>query len=411
MRILYISGDLGIEVGGRKGASTHIRETCSQLAKRGHEVLLVTPSPGECESPSFEIVAVEPPRAKWMGMDLRYALLNWKLKGIVSEVIHRFRPDVVYERYALYQSASQHLCNKLGLPRILEVNSILSQEMCHRLKFPSWAARVERAIWAGERAIICVSKVLQKAICEKVAAARGAPEHIIVSPVGVDPEQFHPAVTPVDWEKLGIPGRRIVGYAGTLTRWHGIDLLFDAATTARDRQLPLCFVVIGGEPEKIAALRRKAWELNVGDQLRFLGSFPHGEIPSLLAGMDICVIPNTQDWSSPTKYFEMAAMARPVVAGAAPAICEVVGGDGVGALLFERANPHDMVRKLQLLLDNPQLASELGNRARERVLKLYSWDCNIARILKLYAQLGVPMRDEDRELIAQCAGDDNNESH
>ncbi|MGC8739986.1 MAG: glycosyltransferase family 4 protein [Candidatus Sumerlaeaceae bacterium] len=404
MRILYISGDLGIEVGGRKGASTHIRETCRQLARRGHEVLLVTPCLGQCEPQNFEVVTIEPLRAKWLGVDLRYVLLDKKIGRLLSQLIRQFRPDAVYERYALYQQAGQRLCSVSGLPRILEVNSILSEEMKHRLRFPGWAAHAERNIWARERAIICVSQLLRERICQQVKLLGGAIEHIIVSPVGVDPEQFHSAVPPADWRKFGIHGKRIVGYTGTLTRWHGIDLLFDAAAVARDRCLPICFVVVGGEPEKVSSLRRKAWELGVGDQLRFLGSVPHEEIPSLLAGMEVCIIPDTQDWSSPTKYFEMAATARPVVAASVPAITEAVGGDGVGALLFERGNARDMIEKLQRVLNDPLLASQLGERARERVLRHYSWDCNIARILKLYAELGVALRDQDHQLIAQCSG-------
>lgn len=404
MRILYVCGDLGIDVMGRKGASTHLRETCRQLANRGHEVLLVTPVPSVTQSTNFRTHFVEPPRAKWLGMDLRYHLLNNRIKSLLPKLIKEFRPDAVYERYALYQTAAQKICKAFSLPRILEVNSILSQEMHHRLRFPRWAARCESRLWAAERVIICVSSVLESCIREVARGYGNKLLHLVVSPVGVDPEQFHPDVPPLDWEHFGILARRVVGYTGTLTRWHGIDLLFEAAVLAKQRSLPVCFVVAGGEPEKVATLRKKSWDLGVGDYLKFLGSFPHDEIPSLLAAMDICVIPDTQDWSSPTKYFEMAAMQRPVLAAKAPAITEVVGGDGVGALLFDRGDAQDLIRKLEMVLNDEALASRLGRTARERVLRHYSWDCNIARILKAYAVLGVPLGDADRELVAKCLG-------
>lgn len=404
MRILYVCGDLGIDVMGRKGASTHIRETCRQLANRGHEVLLITPVATETQGANFHIHFVEPPRAKWLGMDFRYQMLNIRIKAVLPELIRGFCPNVVYERYALYQTATQKICEVCHLPRILEVNSILSQEMSHRLRFPRWAARSESRLWARERAIICVSSVLESRIRECTSRHGGRLLHLVVSPVGVDTDQFHPNATPVEWERFGILARKVVGYTGTLTRWHGIDLLFEAAVLAKHRSLPVCFVVAGGEPEKVAVLRKKSWELGVGDYLKFLGSFPHNEIPSLLAAMDVCVIPDTQDWSSPTKYFEMAAMQRPVLAAKAPAITEVVGGDGVGALLFERGNAEDLIHKLEMVLNDEALASRLGCTARERVLRHYSWDCNIARIMKAYAVLGVPLGEADRELIAKCSG-------
>ncbi|MCX7625115.1 MAG: glycosyltransferase family 4 protein [Candidatus Sumerlaeaceae bacterium] len=405
MRILYICGDLGIDVMGRKGASTHMRETCRQLANRGHEVLLVTPVPTTAQNLNFRIQFVDPPRAKWLGIDLRYQFLNARIRAILPKLIREFRPDAVYERYSLYQTAAQNVCQTFGLARILEVNSILSREMHHRLRFPRWASRCESRLWAGERAIICVSTLLEAHIRECTSHLDSRLEHVVISPVGVDPDQFHPGVPPLEWGRYGIRAKKVVGYTGTLTRWHGVDLLFDAALLAKQLSLPVCFVVVGGEEEKVAALRKRSWDLGVGDYLKFLGSFPHDQIPPLLAAMDVCVIPDTQDWSSPTKYFEMAAMQRPVLAAKAPAITEVVGGDGVGALLFERGSAGDLIRKLEMILSDEALALRVGRTARERILRHYSWDCNIARIMKAYAAMGVPLNEADRNLVAKCLGD------
>ncbi|GIX45018.1 MAG: hypothetical protein KatS3mg130_1426 [Candidatus Sumerlaea sp.] len=105
--------------------------------------------------------------------------------------------------------------------------------------------------------------------------------------------------------------------------------------------------------------------------------------------MDICLIADTQDWSSPTKYFEMAAMGKPVVAARVAAIEEVMGGDGVGGVLFERGNAQDAVSKLRLLVEHPEQAKMLGQQARERVLENYSWERNIERMMALYRKLGV----------------------
>jgi len=405
MRILYICGDLGIDVLGRKGASTHVRETCRQLAKRGHEVLLVTPTAEPSDELNFEVVPVAAPRAKWLGMDLRYVVLNRTIKGVLPGIIRRFQPDAMYERYALYQCAGRQIAERFNLPRILEINSILSEEMTLRLRFPSWAARCERRLWARERAIICVSSVLAQRIRECGKAFGAEPEYLVISPVGVDPDEFSPAVVPVNWERFGIFGKKIVGYTGTLTRWHGIDLLFDAADLVRKQGLPICFVVVGGDPEKVAALRKRSWDQGLGDVLKFLGSAPHSEIPAYMAGMDACVIPDTQDWSSPTKYFEMAAMQRPVVAANAPAITEVVGGDGIGALLFERGNVAEMVEKLKMVLNDSALAMRLGLAARERVMQKYSWDHNIGRILKIYESMGVRTEVSSMRSALKQSGD------
>ena len=405
MRILYISGDMGIEVGGRKGASTHIRETCHQLSERGHSVLLLTPCPGDLSDVRVEVRTVALPAAKWLGMDLRYLEMNRRIARVLPRVYREFHPDVVYERYALYQSAGQKFCRRYRLPRILEVNSVLSEEMRSRLKLPLLARAAEQQIWRRERAIICVSSVLKCRILEACEASRDNVSEIVISPVGVDPNIFHPSVPPMDLSRWGISGKKIVGYTGTLTRWHGIDLLFDAAEIMKQRNLDMCFVIVGGEDEKVRTLREKVRKLALEDYLFFLGSLPHSEIPSILTALDAAVIPDTQDWSSPTKYFEMAAAGCAVVAARAPAIEEVTGGNEAGALLFERGNVEEMVTCLEKVCFQPDLAIRLGKQAREHVLRYYSWDCNIARILALYQRMGILLSAKDRELVERCAGE------
>ncbi len=388
MRILYICGDLGVEVGGRKGAATHVRETCHALMRYGHEVLLITPSPGDRSQLCVPVSAVEPPRAKLLGNDGRYLLLNRRMGRAISRAIETFRPDAVYERYSLYQTAGQSLCRRHGIPRILEVNTLLAREQSHRLRLPGWAQRVEARLWRREKAIICVSTQLKRLMTQEAGLDESGMAGFIISPVAVDPARFHPDVPPFDFAACGIVGREVAGYMGTLTAWHGVDLFFEAARILRDEERPVVIAAVGGEPDRVDRLCARAREEGVDRNLFFLGSISHSLVPSYLAGVDVCLIPDTQDWSSPTKFFEFAAMQKPVVAAKSPAVEEVFGdGEQVG-LLFERGNAADMVRKILAVLDDARMARRLGEAARRRILQHYTWSANIGRIMNLYALMG-----------------------
>jgi glycosyltransferase involved in cell wall biosynthesis len=388
VKILYICCDLGVEISGRKGASTHVREACHALQRYGHEVLLVSPVVGDRSKLGFPVVEVTPPRARWLGADLRYVVLNYQMQRLLPKIIQDFAPDVVYERYSLYQTAGQAICRKLGIPRILEVNTLLATELRHRLRFPRLARLIESRLWRGESAIICVSSVLRDMIVKQSGLDMGRMAGIVVSPVGVDPDVFAPTVSPLPRSKVGCERHVIVGYVGTLTTWHGVELFFKVGRLLQDENLPICLVVVGGEPERVERLRQRA-ATECLEHLHFAGSVPHEEVPHWLATMDICLIADTQDWSSPTKYFEMAAMGKPVVAARVAAIEEVMGGDGVGGVLFERGNAQDAVSKLRLLVEHPEQAKTLGQQARERVLENYSWERNLERMMALYRKLGV----------------------
>lgn len=384
MRILYICGDMGVEIGGRKGAATHVREACHALQRYGHEVLLVTPSPGDKSQVRVPMIEVPAPTSRLLGMDLRYVLLNSRMRRMLRRVHRQFRPEAVYERYSIYQSAGSEYCRRHNLPRILEVNTLLAHEMGTRLHWPKLAHRFECSLWRREKAIICVSQMLKQLMIESAGIDESRMCGFVISPVAVDPEVFHPGIEPSTDPAFGIPGKKIAGYMGTLTSWHGVDLFFDAARMLRDGGHQLAIVAVGGETERVNRLRARVREEGLQDHLQFFGSVPHSEVPAYLAKMDVCVIADTQDWSSPTKFFEFAAMERPVVAARSPAVEEVFGPRADTGLMFERGNAQSMVEQILRLTGDPELAHSLGCSARLRVLVHYTWERNVRTIVDLF---------------------------
>lgn len=379
---------MGVEVGGRKGAATHVREACHSLIRFGHEVLVVTPAPGDRSEVRVPILEVPPPTARWLGADLRYMLLNRRMRRALERAIDEFKPDAVYERYSLYQTSGLELCRKLGIPRILEVNTLLAREQAHRLRLGLYAGQVERSLWRREKAIVAVSQMLKDLMIESAGIEESGMAGFVISPVAVDAEVFRPDVPPADWKEPAIRGMKTAGYMGTLTSWHGVDLFFEAARILRDGNHPVAIVAMGGEPDRVDRQRARAAAEGISAHLYFLGSIPHSEVPSHLAAMDVCLIADTQDWSSPTKFFEFAAMGRPVVAARSPAVTEVFGPAGDTGLMFERGNARDMVRRILEVVDDPSLATRLGAAARRHILKHYTWTCNIGRVMMLYHRMG-----------------------
>jgi glycosyltransferase involved in cell wall biosynthesis len=73
-----------------------------------------------------------------------------------------------------------------------------------------------------------------------------------------------------------------------------------------------------------------------------------------------------------------------VIANGTPENIEVVGDAGV---IFEKNNFEDLARILSELLSSPDKISELGERAKDRVARNYSWDSVVARYEELIGAL------------------------
>src|SRR5262249_1090057 len=134
----------------------------------------------------------------------------------------------------------------------------------------------------------------------------------------------------------GLDGRFVVGFCGSLKRWHGVHRLLEAAASALPAVPNLALLIVGDGPER-AALERHASELDLADRVRFTGAVPHPDVPAHLAACDVLAAPYqpmADFYFSPLKVAEYVAAGRPVIASAAGDIPNLLEGIE-GITLFE----------------------------------------------------------------------------
>lgn len=385
MRICYVCADHGIPVLGRKGCSTHVRETCRALQEAGHEIFVVSANRGtdESEHHDLDIIEVPPYRSKLIGADLRQFLYNRRLGKVLRSLYLERKPEVVYERYSLYSTAGTKLARAFSLPRILEVNTLLVEEQSHRLHFPGVASKFEDFIVQSAPSIIVVSEPLRDAFVQ-----RGIDENrITIMPMAVDVKRFHPDVPPVDLNsKYNINGKTIAGYVGTLTAWHGIDLLFDVAERFKSEGEDVCIVVIGGDRKKAEENAAMVRSRRLGEHLIFTGSVPYTDVPAYISAMDVAVIPGSVEWASPTKLFEYQASGKPAVAPRLVPVMKVLT-DGREGYLFPPNDAEALADRILRLHRDPEERRIMGMRARQKVVDRYAWENNTRGIIDIFNQL------------------------
>ena len=152
--------------------------------------------------------------------------------------------------------------------------------------------------------IICTSKQLYK---EK--AAKNLDSYFIPNAANLE---FSSLATKTDLiinERLNEIPKPVVGYFGNIERRINFDLLFEVADSNPDKS----FVFAGPVTESFVPLTFR----NLPN-VYFIGRIPYAEMPSVIKGFDVCMIPFKKDGVSntifPLKLFEYLGAGKPVIA-------------------------------------------------------------------------------------------------
>lgn len=191
---------------------------------------------------------------------------------------------------------------------------------------------------------------------------------------GVEAGVFSPAADGAAVKReLGLVGKFVASYIGTLGMAHGIDTLLDCATLLRERSPDVVFLLAGDGAEREHILQQTR-ERRL-DNVRFIGPQPRERIPALICASDVCLVllRRSEVFTTviPTKMLEFMSCARPVVLGvtgqAQRILEEAHGGQCVPP--EDAAALADAIAELK---DNPALREALGRNARRYIVEQFS---------------------------------------
>ncbi|HJT75931.1 MAG TPA: glycosyltransferase family 4 protein [Gemmataceae bacterium] len=386
MRILYHHRTQCLD-----GQRVHIREIQDALRAQGHEVLEVSPVPaheaaGETPVPTWRrrcltaLTGVSPPGV--------YELLELGYNAVacrnLARAIRRFRPDFLYERYALNTVAGAWVSRRFGVPLLLEVNSPLAEEKRRlgQLVLHGLARRLENDTLRQATRVLAVTGVLRRTLIEQAGLD---PERVLVVQNGVRPEAFdRPAAErEARRQALDLRGRLLVGAVGFFRPWHGIDLLLRCVARNPVLRERVHVLLVGENP----GLPEEAARLGIAGQVTFAGSVPHAEVPSYLAAMDIGLIPRAVEYASPLKLFEYLAAGMAILAPRQENLMEILT-EGEDAVCFTPEDAAGLEASLLRLVQDEGLRRRLGAAARQTIHRRgLTWAGNAARIVQAFEEL------------------------
>lgn len=408
MKIAYLCTDFGIPIHGNKGASIHVREMSAALAALGHEVRIYSPRAGKvdgdmgatfgvpvCElAPErhqrrvYRLLRDDPDVGGAVAAEVRVLMYADSLRHRALAELRAFRPHVIYERLSLFGTAGIALARELDVPLILEVNAPLSEEhVTHRdLAYKTAARELEREVLHTADALVAVSEELKRWLLGEGVS----PGHIRVLPNGVDADRFRAGLRERDAvrRRLGLEGRPVVGFVGTLKAWHGTETLLRAVARLHRRGGRQHLLIVGDGPER-QELEELAAREGIAELVTFTGAIPHNQAPGYIAAMDVAVAPYAHAagfYFSPLKLYEYMATARPVVAAGVGQILSLLTHGETG-LLYPPGDVESLADAIGCLLADPALAAQLGASGQRHVRSHHTWERNARSVVALAESL------------------------
>jgi glycosyltransferase involved in cell wall biosynthesis len=182
--------------------------------------------------------------------------------------------------------------------------------------------------------------------------------------------------------ELGLaPGVPVLLQTATLRPQKAVEVMI-AATGILRRTHPDARLLVAGGGD-VARLHDVAAAQGVADAVLLLG--PRVDVADLLAAASVGVLSSDFE-GMPLAVLEYMAAGLPVVATAVGGVPEIVREGETGFLVAPR-DPAALAERVSRLLDDPELARDMGERGRRRQREAFSRQAMVGAVTALYERL------------------------
>lgn len=412
--ILYLRTDHSYEDLRAGGSVSHTLGVISGLGKAGYKVVVTSSVMHTLllREPLFYFKSLRvPPLFFFLRWKLGY--LRWRLESFFSSfsfffslfsLFKKYRFDFIYARYSLLNCTGLLLRWWFQVPLVLEYNG--SEVWVYDnwgeqryFKLNRLARYIEKLNVTHADYLVVVSQPLKDDLVRQGVFGG----KILVNPNGVDLDAFDPIALATQRanirERFGLENKFVVGFVGTFSYWHGIELLAEVIPLVLSQCSQVHFLLIGDGPLK-GYLERELSRLGISSaSVTLVGFVAQIEAKNYLAACDTFISPTQPNkdgspfFGSPIKLFEYLSMGKPVIASRLEVLQEIISpacsveqlqkgsmDKAVGILVDPQDLQGFVVAIIHLALLNKELLYAMGAHARQRAIKNYSWVEHVARI-------------------------------
>jgi len=367
----------------RRGTPIRIEQISDALARRGHEVHIVTyhfGMPGASEQAALHRIPPVPwyrkmePGPSWCKLLLLDPLLTAKLIWL----LWRRKIDIVYAHHYEGVLAAAVACRLTRHPFVYDAHTLLESEL------PTYGLGLPKKL---KRRIGRIGDRRLPGLADHVIAVSDSIRKKLIRQRSIRPDRVTTAGNAVEDEWIrerarrnvgGAEGTRLITFTGNLARYQRIDLLLRAFRRVTEKREDARLRIV--TESDFSPYEKLAEAEGIRDRIDVIHAGPE-EARRHLAEADVLVNPRDCCDGVPQKLLNYMAAGRPIVsfAGASGPLEQ----DRTG-IVVENGNTDRFGDEILRLLDRPEHAREMGERARETVRRKMSWDKTAVSVEKLF---------------------------
>lgn len=385
-RIIYVASSPGLSIQQSGGAGTHIRGTIKGLRELGHEVLpliggdlsndLSANSHNSLhgKSNAFRKIIKQsiPNSLRLMLRDLRTFIQDYHFLKVTNKMIREFAPDVIYERSCLMSKVGSRLARKFQLLHFIESDGCMVEILDNDYGVFSvkLANLLERQKLNDANYVVALNKASLEAIGKKFNVGY---EKLITKTLGSDPNDLKFTLEEIESLRTtyNLSNKFVVGFIGSISAYHGVSYLIDAAIWLMRSGIKDVIIVIVGWSKEGEALKTRA-EASGIDNIVFLGAIDKEKIGNYYKLFDVGVIPDSEKTIYPIKLLEYGISQVAPLVPDYPIFRELLI-EGTTGYFFQARNSISLANAIILISQNRPNCKQCADNWRRRVLDTYTW--------------------------------------
>ena len=248
------------------------------------------------------------------------------------------------------------------------------------------ATAIRRMLFRRITKFVCLTKEIEDELVKELYVPS---DKLVRIPNGVDIQRFKPA-DPQQRKKIrenmGImPDEKVILFVGRLELKKRVDFLLKAWQAVQSDRNTNERLLIVGEGRLHSELKQLTEKLKIDKKVTFFGESDN--VIPLMQAADLFVLPSVSEGLA-NVFLESMAVALPIVATNTIGNCEILKHKK-NAVLFEEENIQDLSNAILYLLQNEEVAGNLGQSARRYVKEHFNLNNIVIQYAELYNKLAI----------------------